>query len=278
VVSAAAQPRGPAIDMPGLLARVGRQMEHYFSRAENVICKETVRVQRLGADLLGDGSFARQIVSELRLDWRPASDGVERAEVAVLREIVTINGRPPRARDDQKCMDPRAISTDPLEMLLPDRQSKYAFTWGGLDRVDGRAAAMLDYRSVEIGPPVVTRRDDCVSFDLPGRSRGRLWIDQETGEVLRLDERLIGPVDINVPPDPHRRSWTVGTPSLIVERIDASTRFKRVAFENPEETLMLPASVETFSVVRNSGSPRVRISQVFSDHRRFVTEGRIIQP
>jgi hypothetical protein len=276
-VSAAAQPRGPAIDMVGLLARVGDQVERYFMRAQSVICRETLRVQTLRADLLGDGTMARHIVSDLRVVWDPSPNGDEKPEATVLRDVVTVNGRRPRPKDDFGCWDPKPISPEPLSMLLPDRQQSFAFTWAGFGRVDRRPVVMVDYKSLEQGAPIVTRRDNCISIELPGKSRGRLWIDQETGEVLRLDEGLTGMVDVPLPPDPHRRRWAAEESTFIVERADTSIRYKRVTFQDPEEAILLPASIDTLTVIRNSGAPRVRMNQVFSDYRRFVTEGRIIQ-
>ena len=88
--------------MAGLLARVGEKVQEYFARAQSVICKETVRVQSLGADLLGDGSHARQVVSDLRIAWQPAPDADRGAEANVLREVVSVNGRPPRAEDEPR--------------------------------------------------------------------------------------------------------------------------------------------------------------------------------
>jgi hypothetical protein len=271
--SAAARPPGGAADVVALLARVGEQVEQYFARAQSIVCQETVRLQSLSADLMTDGSHQRQLVYELRMAWDPPSNGDAPPEANVLREIITVDGRPPRPKDEPGCMDPKPVSPEPLGMLLPARQRDYAFTWAGAARVDGRPAAMLDYKSLESGPVKVTRRNECVSIELPGRSRGRVWIDPETGDVLRLDERLTGMFDVDIPPE--RR----GAPAsfMTIERADSSIRYKRFAFRAPEEVLMLPASIETLTVIRNAGAPRVRKTQVFSNYRRFVTGGRIVQ-
>src|SRR5262245_23858379 len=138
---------------------------------------------------------------------------------------------------------------------------------------------MLEYRSLETGKVSVTqlegRPKHCFMVDTPGHSRGRIWIDQATGEVLRLDERLTGMVDFDVPPENPRRRG-VSTP-MTLERADSSTRYKRFHFSDPDETLLLPASVESVTVIRNSGTPRLRTTQVFTNYRRFVTGGRIVQ-
>ena len=53
--------------------------------------------------------------------------------------------------------------------------------------------------------------------------------------------------------------------------------FGPVKFVDPDETLMLPASVDSLQVVRNAGVPRSRKTQRFSNYRRFITGGRIVQ-
>jgi hypothetical protein len=268
----AAQP-GASIDVAGLLRRVGEQVEEYYARAQSIVCRETVRLSPLGSDMLTDGSHVRQLVFELRVAWDAAADGDRPPDIKVFRDILTIDGRPPRPKDEPGCMDPKPVSPEPLAMLLPGRQHDYAFTWAGLGKVENRAAAMLDYKSLEKGPITATRNKDCISVELPGRIQGRLWIDQATGEVLRLDERLTGMFDFDVPPEkPNRRS----TASMMIERADSSTRYKRVSFSDPEETLMLPASIETLTIIRNAGVPRLRKTQQFSNYRRFVTGGRIL--
>ena len=277
--SAAAQPRRTdAVDIVALLARVGDRVEAYFTRAQSLVCRESVRLQSLSPDLLTDGSRSRQLVYDLRVAWQGATDRGAPLEASVFRDIVTIDGRRPRPKDEPGCMDPKPVSPEPLMMLLPRKQSDYAFTWAGLGKVDGRAAAMVDYRSLETGDVAVTRRNDCISVELPGRNRGRIWIDQETGDVLRLDERLTGMFDIDVPPDrPPKGRSSRASSFMTIERADMSIRYRRVTFQGPEETLMLPQSIDTITVIRNAGMPRVRKSQRFSDYRRFVTEGRIVQ-
>src|ERR1700687_1473167 len=97
--SAAARPPGRVEDVGALLARVGEQVERYFARAQSIVCRETVRLQSLGADLMTDGSHVRQLVYELRMAWDPPSNGDGPPDANVLREIITIDGRPPRPQD-----------------------------------------------------------------------------------------------------------------------------------------------------------------------------------
>jgi hypothetical protein len=113
-----------------------------------------------------------------------------------------------------------------------------------------------------------------VSIDLPGRARGRIWADPETSEILRLDEGIIGLVDITIPRKQQRPG---GSTFMTIERADSSIRYRRVTFTEPDETLVLPSSIETTTIIRNSGSPRTHISQTFTNYRRFVTGSRIVQ-
>jgi hypothetical protein len=268
----AAQPSPSPDEVSVWLRRIGEQVEQYLARAASVMCREVVLVQTLGSDLISDGSRAREIVSDLRVAWEPAADG-GMPEARVLRDVLTVNGRPPRARDEAGCMDPKPVSPEPLTMLRPREQGEYTFRSAGRGRTDGRAALMFDYRSVAPRPADVIFRDECVSIALPGRARGRIWADPETGDVLRIDESLIGTFDFRVPRE-HSRAG--GPASMTIERADTSIRYRQVTFRDPEETLMLPASVESLTIIRNSGAPRVRKTQRFSNYRRFVTEGRIV--
>jgi hypothetical protein len=133
---------------------------------------------------------------------------------------------------------------------------------------------MLDYRSVRAEPPTVEWRDECATIDLPGRTRGRIWADAESAEILRVDEHLVGLVDIPVPLAQQRRG---AARFMTIERADMSIEYRRVAFADPDETLMLPARIDSLVIIRNSGSPRLRITQQFSDYRRFVTGSRIVR-
>jgi len=260
-------------DVSAALDRIGAHVEQYYTRARSIVCLETVRLQPLRSDLTPDG-FGRRLVYELRVAWEPALDGDGPPEATVLRQIVTIDGKLPRLNDDPGCMDPKPVSPEPLAFLLPARRRDYIFTWAGTGRTDGRSAMMLDYRSASQKPAEVVWRDECVSVDLPGMTRGRVWVDPATGDVLRLDERLTGMYELRVPRE-HTRH---GDPTwMMIERADSSIRYRPVAFHDPEETLMLPASIESFTVIRNSGVPRLRTTQEFSNYRRFITGGRLVR-
>ena len=69
-----------------------------------------------------------------------------------------------------------------------------------------------------------------------------------------------------------------GPTSMVIERADSSISYRAGRRSmTPTKPLMLPASIQTLTVVRNSGSPRTRMTQTFSNYKRFMTGGRIVK-
>jgi len=278
-LTATAQSPAASRDVTGWMTRVGARIEQYYARAHSIICQETVRLEPLGFDLLANGDHVRELVYELRVAWEGATAGAADSgkppAATVLRELLTVDGRPPRPGDEPGCMDPKPVSPEPLGLLLPHRQSDFIFSWRGQGQERGRASVTLDYKPARVLPAAVVWTENCVSIDLPGRTRGRVWLDQSTGDVLRLDEALTGQYEFPVPKAHARRP---GLPTnFIVERADSSIAYQLVAFHEPEETVMLPVSIVSLQVIRNSGVPRLRTTQKFSNYRRFITGGKIVE-
>jgi hypothetical protein len=262
-----------APDDEAVLRRVSAYVERYYARAQRVVAEEAVTIQPLRYDLTADG-FARSLVNETRIEWDPTADG-GRGSASAVRQLLRVGNRPARPTDEPGCTDPRPISPEPLAFLIPSRYGEFTFSHAGMGRVDRRVAVRLDYAPVTTtAPPVVTWRDECVSIDLPGRTRGRVWADPETGTVLRLDERIVGSVEIPVPRTQQKRG---GRPTMTVERAESSIRYRLVTFDDPAETVMLPERIESLTIVRDSGSPRLRITQVFRNYRRFLTASRVVE-
>ena len=267
------EPAGPSADELGdALGHIGERVQEYYAHAQSIIALETVRIQRQASDLSIDGHI-RRLVYELRVEWTPPSDDGRPAEANVVRQLISVDGRPPRKSDEDGCMDPEPVSPEPMIMLLPQKRAEYLFALAGRSRTDGRAALMVDYKSRVRGAADIKWKDHCVSVSLPGWSRGRVWVDDSTHDVLRLDEQLVGMFEFPIPRD---KSFLGGPLSLIVERSDSSIRYQAITFKEPDETLMLPRSVETTTVWRNTPVPRVRITQAFSNYRRFVGDSRIV--
>jgi hypothetical protein len=268
----AAAQRTTGGELERTLALAGRQVEAYYARARTLLATERVLIQPVGSDLLPEG-LGRRLVYELRLEWEPPAAGEPAGRAQIVRQLLSVNGSAPGPGSDPGCIDPTSVSPEPLAVFLPGMREKYEFTADGADTVDGRAAVRVNYREASPDPAEITWKDECVTINVPARTLGRAWIDASTGDVLRLDERFEGRFDVPVPWE-HQRH---GSPNLMtIERNDVSIRYRRVAFTNPDETLLLPSTIDTVSIVRNAGSPRVRVTQTFSEYRRFTTDSRIV--
>jgi hypothetical protein len=277
--SAAARTQGPSAELAAILRRAGEKVEEYFARAQSLICLEIVRLQPLSSGLTADG-FGRTVESELRLSWDPFAATGDAPEAATLRQVLKVNGHAPREDDYNSCTTPeqQTRETQPLSMLLPAQRRDYRFALASAGKLDGRPAIIVTYtkttrRTVEVS--LVEGRDDCISFDVDGGQRGRIWLDPETYEVMRLDQSLGGLVDI---PLPRRVVNRPGMPSVwTMERLDTSIRFKPVSFQDPEETIMLPVAASELRITRGSGQPRLRTVTRYSRYKRFLTGARVVQ-
>ncbi|MEQ1909470.1 MAG: hypothetical protein ABMA15_11640 [Vicinamibacterales bacterium] len=267
--------RTPPIDVTLLLSRLADAVVAYYSRAQSIMWDEIESQQQLTNGMPNNAPM-RTVQSELRLSWEPTENGSQ-PEANVLRRLVRVNNRPPRDKDKNTCLDPTAESQDVLSMFLPDNQRDYVFVAAGTGKVDGRQAVMLDYRPRTMGKPSIAwkaGKDDCVTWSLAGHTRGRVWIDPETAEALRLEEHLVGLLDFDVPPHAKRLNQFE---RLTIERFDVAIKFRRFAFTDPDESLLLPASHELISIVRSSTFASVRVRQEFKNYRRFMTGIRIVQ-
>jgi hypothetical protein len=279
VVAAVGLTAQERIGLEEVLDRVGEKIEQYFARAQRIVFIETTTIQNVGSNMSPEG-FARVLESEVRVETLPGDgDGDGSAETKVLRELRKVNGHPRRPSDDRhNCLDPNPISPEPLAFLLPEQRSSYEFTWAGYGKGKDQHKILIDFRELGSGKPEVKERSDkgggdgCFSIDIPGRARGRVWIDATTFEVLRVDQRIAGQVDFRLPAN-RRRPFTDDL--QVLERLDTSIRYKTVPFRDPEEVALLPESIDTVMIVR--GMQSYRMKQAFSDYRRFVTDAKLVK-
>jgi len=263
-------------EVENALTRAAARVEEYIARVQRIVLSEKVMIQHVSTDLTPLG-FARILESDLHLESDPADGPDELAEPKLIRELKRVNGHAPRTKDDQDCLDPNPISGEPLAFLLPAQRSRYAFTWVGPGKGKDKNTVMMDFRELGSGKPQVKEREDkaegCFSIDMPGRGLGRVWLDAETFEVLRVDQKINGRVDFRMP-DPKKRR--IGFPDFqVIERLDTSIRYKAFSFTDPVEVMLLPESIETLMVAR--GVQSYRMKQTFSNYRRFVTGGRLVK-
>jgi hypothetical protein len=265
------------VDLDSLLERASARVTEYFARAQSIMCLERVALQKLSFGFSSDGP-ARFVESELRLSWQPSEEDPTPKEARTLRQVLRVNGHPPRKKDWDNCTTPEQQDSEvqPLSILLPDSRLDYTFAYGGRGAIDGRNAVIVNFREKarpKVDVSLVEDNENCISFDIDGGTHGKIWIDAETNEVLRLDRSLAGLVEIPLP----RKARRIGvTPSWTMERWDSSIRFKAVRFEEPSETLILPVEATSLQITRGAGTPRLRTTTKYTAYRRFMTNGRIV--
>ncbi len=277
--ASAAPPQTPS-DLDVLMTRVGERIASYYRRAQSLVCVEHSTVQPIQSNFATDG-FARTVESELRVEF-DAADGDTLPSAKVIRDVRRINGRAPRERDKKDrtgCTDPASLSPEPLAFLLPGRRGEYQFTTVREGRERDRAALVIDFTSTNRSsrPELVEDErghDDCFDWTGPLATRGRVWVDATTYEVLRVDRHLHGPVDLRVPWR-LQRQYGFGV-SVVLERDDLTMRYRPTAFSDPDETLLLPESIESLTVLRG-GLQSTRRTERFSGYRRFLGAGRVVK-
>jgi len=274
VVAAGVSAQAPQ-DVEALLARVGNHVEEFYARAQSLMCVEKVTAQPISTDMSTQG-FARVLEYELRVELAASGDPAAQGANFV-RALRKVNGRVPKPGDlDDRntCLDPNPLTPEPLAFLLAKNRGEYRFAWAGRRKGD---TILIDYRPVRIEEPAYVEdekgREDCFQLSLPVERRGRLWIDARTYDVLRVEQHLAARVEVRVPFAQQRRH---NLPDyIVVDRYDMVTRYKPVVFDDPDETLMLPSSIEQLAVLHGAQSNRK--TQVFSNYKRFITSGRVVK-
>jgi hypothetical protein len=264
-IAGSAQTRAlPSPDLAGILSGLAERTQRYYDRFISIICTESVHQQDLRFNLTPRGK-PRMTVYELSVTRDPQSnaDGDFRVE----RTLQSVNGRPARKNQQPGCTDPKTGTPEPLGFLLAKNQAGFQFSvTGGLSGGPAGARA-IDF--VESQPKGVTVKWSTDCFEAQGGGQeGRLWFDPQTFDVLRLDVRASKPFLI-----PDSSGFFGLQRGIRLERHEFAMRFARVTFENPDETVLLPESIETLTVFR--GPPSLRTTQKLSNFRRFLSEARI---
>ncbi|HEY6212270.1 MAG TPA: hypothetical protein VIW45_08285 [Vicinamibacterales bacterium] len=266
-------------DMTTILSRVGERVADYYKRGESIVLREKATVIEIGRNYSPEG-FAR--VTEYELHLEPSTDGDGTPGGNIVRQLLKINGRAPRPgdkKDRNGCTDSNPVSPEPLAFLLSANRGEYRFTLVGRGKGKDKNALLIDFasgRSEGDGKLIEdpNGHPDCYSFSIPVTVKGRLWIDAATFDVVRFEQHIAGPGDIRVPTEQQRKH---NLPDRItIDRHDTTIRYNRVSFKDPEETVVLPESIDTVILIRN-GLQSVRKRQEFSEYRRFLTGGRIVK-
>jgi hypothetical protein len=267
-------------DIDALLARVAERIEVYYKRAQNIMCTEKTIVLPLGRNWDSAGMH-RITEAELRVEAEGLSDGSGPPGPTFFRQLLKINGREPRDKDKKArsaCLDPNPLTPEPVSFLLPSKREGYTFTAKGSGKGKDARTLLIEYvRRASKQPELIDDplgREDCFELSAPLSVKGRVVIDKDTYDVLRVEEHLAGLEELKTSRT-HQRKYNF-SPSITVDRIDVTTRYKVVSFKDPDETFLLPESIETLEMYRAELQSH-RTRQEFTNYRRFVTGGRLVK-
>lgn len=267
-----------------VLEKLGESVARYQSDLFSITYTETILEERLKRDLRAREGRAKEYVFENVVLREPAKDARDETRVRGVRRLRSEDGKPaepgkPYVQRRNKCgggESPSESYGDPLTFLLPKNQPNYEFADEGETAVDGRAARVVRFVPRGQGGPKVVSKGDCFWATVP--HEGRVWVEAESGDVLRLEWRIIEPYEFESP-----RAMNVGRlrfgpkRKLKYERMETVTRFRRVEFKDPAGTLLLPSSSETLRVIGGARRPRTRTTRAFKDYRRFVSDVKIVE-
>ncbi len=259
-VRTSAQPDG----LTAILQSLAERTQQYYDRFISIICTETVRQQELRFNLAPTGK-PRVTVYELSVSRDPTARS--ESDFRVGRTLQSVNGRPARKNQQPGCTDPKTGTPEPLGFLLARNQAAYRFTLA--DSATGGPAGTRAVDFLEAPPERVriTWNGNCFEAEGGGHA-GRLWFDPATFDVLQVDVRLSKPFLVPMP-----AGYFGLQPAIRVERSEATLRFARVNFTQPDETALLPESIDTLTVFR--GALSLQTNQKLSNFRRFLSESSI---
>lgn len=278
------EPRGDEARLARVLERLGASAGRYRDGLFSITYTETIREERLKRDLRAREGKAKEYVFENVVLREPSKVDKERSYARGVRRLRSEDGKPatpgkPYVQRRNKCggaESPADSYADPLTFLLPENQPRFEFADEGETVVDGRAVRVVRFVPRGQGGPRVESKGGCFWANVP--REGRVWVEAESGDVLRLEWRLVEPYEFESP-----RVLKVGglrfgpKRRMKYERMETLTRFRRVEFKDPAAKLLLPVSSESLRVIEGADRPRVRTTQTFTDYRRFVSDVKIIE-
>jgi hypothetical protein len=181
--------------------------------------------------------------------------------------LLSVNGRPAKQRQQPGCTDPKTGTPEPLGFLLEKNQPRFRFALN--DGAVGGPAGARALSFIQSPPERASVKWTANCFNAEGGGQeGRVWFDPISFDVLQVEARLSTPFPVPVP----QVAFGI-QPAIRVERAESTVRFERVAFEEPDEIVLLPQSVETLTVFR--GAPSLRTEQKLTNFRRFLAESTI---
>jgi hypothetical protein len=238
-----AAPAVPAAD-PAFLARANdtllrsrKLIDNFFEQTANVVCNEDVAQTIVGKN--GKPVYREESVFEYQMQANTRSGS--------LKLVESRDARKEAFHDPSKTLLITNGFASMLLVLHQDFEPSFVFTPVNEQVIDGRTLVKIHFKAVPgaSSPAAIQLR----SRNYPLPLAGDVWIDGETGAVVKLISSLDSSLD-----------------DLGLHELRSEIHYSTVQFHDPEESYWMPASA-----VIDVQTPKQHWRNVhrFTDYRRF---------
>lgn len=266
-----------------LMEKIGQTAQKNLESVVNVVFTEIVRQQRLKADASPTGKPKKFVYESI------VSNPISKANSTNYNPIFTrtlksIDGKPVNgqfALEDSKCeeINPQSAYDNPLGFLLPKNQSKYIFSYGGeTDLEENKTIIITVAEKPPVEPVTVVEKNDCLFLSRPLQMKGKIWINGKTFEVVKIQWQQAENYSATIP----KKVVKSGIIPLIRPKItinyeaqDFTMSFRRVKFQNPDQTILLPYFSESMWINRGAKLAGMRTRIDYTQYRLFKTNVKV---
>ena len=229
---------------PAMMARVNNAMlqarkliDNFFQLTSNVVCTENVSQTVIGKN--NKPMYREESAFEYQLQSSTRSGSLRLAENREARKAAF--------RDPNRTLLITNGFASMLLVLHPNYEASYSFEPLGEEVLDGRTLANVEFKPIPgaSSPAAIQLR----GRNYPLQLKGIIWIDEESGAVVKLISSLDGGLD-----------------DLGLHDIRSEIHYSIVQFHEPEEAYWMPSSA-----VIDVETPKQHWRNVhrFTDYKRF---------
>lgn len=219
------------------LLRSRHLVDKFFEQAANVVCDEDVAQTLVGKN--GKPMYREESVFDYQLQASTRNGS--------LKLVESRDARKAAFRDPNKTLLITNGFASMLLILHPDYEPSYTFQAVGEEAIDGRTLVKIHFTPVTgaSSPAAIQLRNRNYALPLAGD----IWIDSESGSVVKLISSLETPMD-----------------DLGLHDLHSEIHYSVVQFHDPEEAYWMPSSA-----IIDVETPKQHWRNVhrFTSYRRF---------
>ena len=228
---------GFALRANDALQRSRKLIDKFFEQMSNVVCNEDVAQSIVGKN--GKPMYREESIFEYQMESNTRS--------GALKLVESRDARKEAFRDPSKTLLITNGFASMLLVLHQDFEPSFAFTPVSEEAIDGRTLVKIHFKPVPgaSSPAAIQLR----SRNYPLPLTGDVWLDAESGAVVKLISRLDSSLD-----------------DLGLHDLRSEIHYTIVEFRDPEEAYWMPSSA-----VIDVQTPKQHWRNVhrFTDYRRF---------